>query len=577
MPWTLICMLALTAGLAAAQEPSGGRVVITHYGGPDFVIDNGSEVAYVDPLEPNAPNWKRHFKAFRTANEPVPDLVLITHSHKDHCSAPAIQQLVTLNPKLVVVAPVDARDSLEGILRADQLVTPVPEAGDPVVLRHGTFDLRIYRTLHGWYTDDASPYNLVYPFHHVYLVETKGRRILISGDSYGFYDDVAKNVSKVDVVLRQIYKPSDVFDFQMIQRLFSPSHIVPYHLNIRYGLQPEEMADLTRRYRFQDVHAVYLTEGDHSLVLGSRSEPEGASEPGAGGLEFALEIDRLFRGIQERNVVQVVAGVRNKDLPEFEGRVDVTVPDGWEVKAVDATSFARLSRGYDFMCRFRVRAPAATVLDGHHEYELAAELAAESGGHPPRISRKLPVGGGHLYAWNVIGPFDNAGGDGAAKKYDPEVEVDFRRIYRGRNNAPLRWISVESRDLQTGFIDMAGALDMRETLPNFSRWQEQIVAYALSYIDSPAEQDVLLHAGAPYGLHVFLNGQPLLEMRGYAFNFFPGQLTVPARLQKGRNTVLVKIVRSKLPDWNLSPWIGFCLRVTAPDGRPLPQLQFSLE
>lgn len=584
--WWTIALLAGALPAVPPRPPAEG-VVITHYGGPDFVIRDGSAVIYVDPLPPNAPNFVRHFRAFRKTNHPPPDLVVITHQHNDHCSAPAIEALARLNPRLKVIAPVDTHDALDRILSPDQLMTPVPKPGQPAVIRHGAVTVRAYRTLHGWLTDDLTPYNLTFPFHHTYVLEIGGRRILVSGDSYD-YQEAARDYAQLDAVLWHIYKPSDLFDLQALQARFAPVAIVPYHLNIRYGLQQPEMAGLTARYRFPDANIVYLTEGRDSVVLPPRPTASPQQRPAGrapGGLELTLEIDRLFRGIQPSHSVQLLARVHNRDAGAAGGELSLDAPQGWQVQALDPVSFPRLEGGHDFLCRFRVRAPDTAALDPTAEYPMRGRVAVSGGPGRNALAAGLLVGGGQIYAWNILGPFHNADGLGDRRVYPPEETLDLKGQYSGRYNAPLRWMPHVSRDLHAGYIDLAGRFDLRETYapkpnaanPDYARTQEQLVAYAVSFLESPQDREVMFHAGAPYGLQLFLNGARILQMPGYSFNFHPGQQKVAARLRKGRNTILVKIARGKLEELNLSPWLGFCLRVLDTNGRTVPGLQYSME
>jgi L-ascorbate metabolism protein UlaG (beta-lactamase superfamily) len=571
-----LTLLMLVAALAAPDD----KVVITHYGGPDFVIEDGSTVIYVDPLPPNAPNFIRHFKAFRKTNDPPPDLVLITHSHNDHCNVPALQQLAKLNPQLRVIAPVDTHDVLDPIFRPEQLVAPIPKPGQPATVLHGHVKVRVYRSLHGWLTDDRLPYNLTFPFHHTYVIETKGRRILISGDGYDFRG-VAKDFTQIDAVLWHIYKPSDIFDFQAMQPLLRPSYVVPHHLNIRYGLQQQEMAALTDRYHFQDVNVVYLTEGNNSLLLRKNNAASAPSFSTHSEMEFDLQVDRLFRGIQEPNTIQVLAHVRNPGMPDFGGEVSLEAPEGWEVKSLEATAFPRLGTGRDFLCRFRVKGPADLKLDGRREYGIRGHLLVSG----RRETRDLRFGAGTIYTWNILGPFDNSDGEGDKRVYPPEEGVELKKTYVGRYDAPLRWIPYASRDLHAGYIDLSGAFSIAETFgpmpaasnPQYIRTHERLVGFAMVYIDSPSEREAIFHGGAPYGMQIFLNGKRLFEMPGYDFNFHFDQFRIPARLNAGRNTVLVKITRGELPETNLSPWTGFCLRVTDGRGQPFQDLTFPLE
>jgi L-ascorbate metabolism protein UlaG (beta-lactamase superfamily) len=68
-------------------------------GHASFRIDDGAETIYIDP-------WKL------TPGAPKADLILITHSHFDHCSAEDIAKIE--KPTTVFVAPADVASTLAG-------------------------------------------------------------------------------------------------------------------------------------------------------------------------------------------------------------------------------------------------------------------------------------------------------------------------------------------------------------------------------------------------------------------------------------------------------------------------------
>ena len=413
------------------------------------------------------------------------------------------------------------------------------------------------------------------------MVEIDGFRILISGDSYQ-YQEIANDYKKLDAVFWHIYKPSDLFDLQALQRLFSPVYIVPYHLNIKYGLSTQGMAALTDRYRFQGVNPVYLTKDAPSLVLEqnpARPPPIPASGPAS--IQLNLEVDRFFRGLQPPGTVQLVASIRHNRPDHLGGDISIVAPDGWKATALDSPLIPRLDPGRVFLCRFIVKARGTLAPTPRDEFLVTATLKTGD----QTVSQALRFGGGQIYNWNLLGPFDNADGEGDKRTYAPEEVIDLQRIYTGRDQAPLRWIPYASRDIHSSYIDMAGVFDVRETYapqlavtnPKSIRNMERLVGYAMIYVDSPSDRDVLFNAGAPYGLQLFVNGKPVFKMSDFSFNFSPGQFAVPAKLTKGRNLVLVKIARGRLPELNLSPWTGFCLSLTDSQQRPFQDLVFALK
>lgn len=135
-------------------------------------------------------------------------------------------------------------------------------------------------------------------------------------------------------------------------------------------------------------------------------------------------------------------------------------------------------------------------------------------------------------AWYICGPFANPqdslrGRLGLDTIYPPEQEINLKKTYRGVAGQEVRWRPAK--------IQKSGYLDLSIFRPS-----DLTVAYALSYVRSPREQTLPLLVGSDDGVKVFLNGKEiyrLLKIRPAV----PDQDTVAATLQKGWNTLLLKI------------------------------------
>ncbi|MEM4625579.1 MAG: MBL fold metallo-hydrolase [Candidatus Pacearchaeota archaeon] len=91
-----------------------GDIEITFLGHSGFLITGLSGLKIViDPF-----NIKKNFKA---------DIILITHSHYDHCSLADIEKLVKDNTKLVI--PINASSKLNKIKNSDKLKVNVVKPG----------------------------------------------------------------------------------------------------------------------------------------------------------------------------------------------------------------------------------------------------------------------------------------------------------------------------------------------------------------------------------------------------------------------------------------------------------------
>jgi hypothetical protein len=173
-----------------------------------------------------------------------------------------------------------------------------------------------------------------------------------------------------------------------------------------------------------------------------------------------------------------------------------------------------------------------------------AELKA-LGADPTVTQKKL----GFLASWWVVGPFPNEGGRGFSRVYSPEEEVrlDGQKDHRGRTR---RWAEVHSTS-RDGVVDLARA---------FQRTQD-VCAYAYQEIEVKEGLDVKLRLGSDDGIVCWLNGKKVHAVDATRPHL-AGQDTVPARLEAGKNRVLLKVTQGG-GEWQ------FSVRITDPSDRPI--------
>jgi hypothetical protein len=174
---------------------------------------------------------------------------------------------------------------------------------------------------------------------------------------------------------------------------------------------------------------------------------------------------------------------------------------------------------------------------------------------PPPVA-DTPPGVEFPLDWAVIGPFRSGGGDLSAK-FPPETEPGFARRHAG-DRGPVGWVAA--------FADENGEVDLNAALGD----SENAVAYAACELEAPAAVDARLHVGFDDTVAVWLNGEPVGTggpiARGMGRQGEGSEpLRLPVRLKEGRNALRLK-VGNGLRQW------GFRLRITAPDGRPVPGL-----
>ena len=134
--------------------------------------------------------------------------------------------------------------------------------------------------------------------------------------------------------------------------------------------------------------------------------------------------------------------------------------------------------------------------------------------------------------WSLIGPFPNPR-DSSLKRlgldivYPPEREIDIAKTYTGAGGQKVGWWRVKTPKSGSVGFDTLDPHDL-------------VVAYAFTFVYSPERQTLPLLLGSDDGVKVFLNGEEvyrLLTVRGAE----PDQDSVPLRLEKGWNRLLLKI------------------------------------
>ncbi|MHC4503049.1 MAG: PA14 domain-containing protein [Planctomycetota bacterium] len=211
------------------------------------------------------------------------------------------------------------------------------------------------------------------------------------------------------------------------------------------------------------------------------------------------------------------------------------------------------------VCRVAPRA-------GAFEVAAVAELRWSARRLALRSSRSLLTS---IRRWWIIGPFANPGGHAADVKHPVEQrvlrgeKVDLSAEYPGKGGKTVRWRKVEG-GAKLG-VTSEHLVDLAERCGK----EGNVAAYALAWLEAPAEREAVLALGSDDGVVVWLNGERLhanLVGRGYR----PKSDRVPVRLKKGRNELLVKITQGG-GDWS------FCVHLEDATGGALTDVTASLE
>jgi hypothetical protein len=130
--------------------------------------------------------------------------------------------------------------------------------------------------------------------------------------------------------------------------------------------------------------------------------------------------------------------------------------------------------------------------------------------------------------WYIIGPFDSPKNQGLKVSYPPESEIALKRLYTGKDGKQIEWHTVKADS--NGLVDLAKLLK-----PN-----ENVVAYGITYVYSPAERQAKLLVGSDDGVKVWMNGKLVHENPMFR-GAIPDQDIVTVSLNPGWNEFLVKV------------------------------------
>ena len=145
---------------------------------------------------------------------------------------------------------------------------------------------------------------------------------------------------------------------------------------------------------------------------------------------------------------------------------------------------------------------------------------------------------GFITEWYLIGPFDNRGGKGFDVAYAPEKEVDLSVPLEGMNG-PVSWVR-KSTD------DKYGKVDLNQLLGK----HKGAIAYACITFESNEDREIDLRLGCINANKLWLNGQLVISNEVYHSGSQIDQYVAHDRLQKGPNTILLKIAQNEQTE----PW-----------------------
>jgi hypothetical protein len=158
--------------------------------------------------------------------------------------------------------------------------------------------------------------------------------------------------------------------------------------------------------------------------------------------------------------------------------------------------------------------------------------------------------------WNLIGPFDNAGGRGHATAYPPEREFNLAADYEGLSGE-VRWQRHTPTSRQASV-----------NLAQVFKPADNACAYALAWIHSQQPRAAQIRLGANDTCRLWINRQLVFEDPNDG-RIILDKDVVPVTLPAGASPVLLKVCNRRL-DW------GFIFRLTDAEGRPMSDVELRL-
>jgi hypothetical protein len=155
---------------------------------------------------------------------------------------------------------------------------------------------------------------------------------------------------------------------------------------------------------------------------------------------------------------------------------------------------------------------------------------------------------GFVTDWHLIGLFDNKDRAGYAKEFPPEKQVDLSAKYQSLDKE-VTWIEHHT-DHQEGDVDLNKVYgEIKEVL-----------AYAAGEVDSDSEREAQIRINCIAACKVWLNGELVIDHEVYHAGYKFDQYVANVRLNKGRNTILVKCCQNEQTQSWANVW-KFALRV----------------
>lgn len=174
-------------------------------------------------------------------------------------------------------------------------------------------------------------------------------------------------------------------------------------------------------------------------------------------------------------------------------------------------------------------------------------------GRTPDVAGQL----GMLLEWKLVAPFSNAKRGGFDTVFPPEEKLDLSASYTLPDGSMAAWQPFRS-------ADPYGQIDFNKPYGLI----KEVVGYAATTYDSPDDRNAELRIGTGNAWKVWLNGEFLFGRDEYHRGTQLDQYTLPVRLKKGPNTLLVKVCQNEQTETWTVDW-RFQLRLCDATGTAL--------
>lgn len=146
--------------------------------------------------------------------------------------------------------------------------------------------------------------------------------------------------------------------------------------------------------------------------------------------------------------------------------------------------------------------------------------------------------GSRLGPWWVIHPFDNTDEKGFNTVYPPELEIDLKKTYVGKEGRRIKWYKTNTR-----------GENVFSSVP-----EDDVTGYALTYFESNRDQKYILSLGSDDTIKIWVNDK-LIYSKYIHRPLNRGDDVIELPVTKGRNKILFKVTNGYGP-WGFFADIG---------------------